>query len=117
MSEAKRMTDDELVQARLCRGRGYGLVTALLAHIDALTAERDEAVDMLRERDEEMDAVRDRAQAAEAQLREAREAALEEAARLVETSVISGPEDDEVDHDDYRDMRMAAAIRKLKAHP
>ena len=39
--------------------------------------------------------------------------ALEEAARLVETIVVSGPEDDEIDHDDYRDLQIAAAIRAL----
>ena len=38
---------------------------------------------------------------------------LEDAARLVETIVVSGPEDEDVDHDDYRDTQMAAAIRAL----
>lgn len=52
--------------------------------------------------------------AAEAQLKEAREKALEEAARRVETIVVSGPEDDEIDHDDYRDVQIADAIRALK---
>lgn len=59
-------------------------------------------------------ALRDEYDAQRAQLKEAREKALEEAARRVETIVVSGPEDDEIDHDDYRDMQIAAAIRALK---
>lgn len=59
--------------------------------------------------------------AAEAKLAEAvadaRAKALEEAAKLVETIVVSGPEDDEIDHDDYRDMQIAKAIRTLSKAP
>ena len=59
-------------------------------------------------------APRDQVAALKAELATARNDVLEEAALLVETTVISGPEDDEIDHDDYRDTQMAFAIRALK---
>lgn len=89
-----KLTDDRLDYLRAAADDvpHSGIVQELLAHIGAITAERD---------------------AADARARAARAEALEEAARLVDRIIISGPEDEEEDHDDYRDTMIARAIRAL----
>ena len=64
-------------------------VPALIEHIRAL--ERDHA----------------------AALDRAREEMRERCARILETKVVSGPDDEEIDHDDYRDCRFAELIRAV----
>lgn len=79
----------------------------LLVEIERLTRERDEATKLYRN-------CRDILGLTGRELQDrARQDALEDAARLVETIVVSGPEDDEIDHDDYRDMQIASSIRAL----
>lgn len=111
---AERLTAERLAEIRaMFANNDYtsayasSTVRTLLSHIDALEGEKQLI-------DAACRSYLADTQNAERRLVSARRDALDEAARLVEKIVVSGPEDDEIDHDDYRDMQIAAAIRALK---